>query len=135
MKTPKKAVTIMTALMMGCLIGVASAKLPAPPPADPAVAEAAKKKAAEAAKKDADLLAKAQDQGGGPVQEAEGQYRGSTEKITSDWQTLLNEPGDPGLFSWKRIKKISIKTIGYDIFPTLASRSCQVFSPVISRQR
>jgi hypothetical protein len=61
MKTPKKAVTIMTALMMGCLIGVASAKLPAPPPADPAVAEAAKKKAAEAAKKDADLLAKAQD--------------------------------------------------------------------------
>ncbi|MBX3650677.1 MAG: hypothetical protein KF771_04835 [Burkholderiales bacterium] len=61
MKTPKKAVTIMTALMMGCLIGAASAKLPAPPPVDPAVAEAAKKKAAEAAKKEADLLAKAQD--------------------------------------------------------------------------
>ena len=61
MKMPKKAVTIMTALMMGCLIGGASAKLPAPPPVDPAVAEAAKKKAAEAAKKDADLLAKAQD--------------------------------------------------------------------------
>jgi len=61
MKTPKKAVTTMTALMMGCLIGVASAKLPAPPPVDPAVAEAAKKKAAEAAKKEADLLAKAQD--------------------------------------------------------------------------
>ncbi len=61
MKTPKKAVTIMTALVMGCLIGAASAKLPAPPPVDPAVAEAAKKKAAEAAKKDADMLAKAQD--------------------------------------------------------------------------
>lgn len=61
MKTPKTAVKIMTALMLSCLIGVASAKLPAPPPVDPAVAEAAKKKAAEAAKKEADLLAKAQD--------------------------------------------------------------------------
>ncbi len=61
MKTPKKAVTTMMALMMGCLIGAASAKLPAPPPVDPAVAEAAKKKAADAAKMQADQLAKAQD--------------------------------------------------------------------------
>src|SRR5690606_25252589 len=61
MKTPKKAVTTMMALMMGCLIGAASAKLPAPPPVDPAVAEAAKKKAADAAKMQADQLAKVQD--------------------------------------------------------------------------
>ncbi|MBX3663485.1 MAG: hypothetical protein KF804_13625 [Burkholderiales bacterium] len=60
MKTPKGAITVTAALMLG-MFGVASAKLPAPPPVDPAAAEAAKKKAAEAAKKEADLLAKAQD--------------------------------------------------------------------------
>lgn len=60
MKTPKGAITVTAVLMLG-MFGVASAKLPAPPPVDPAAAEAAKKKAAEAAKKEADLLAKAQD--------------------------------------------------------------------------
>ncbi len=60
MRASKGMITIAAALMLG-MVGVASAKLPAPPPVDPAVAEAAKKKAAEAAKKEADLLAKAQD--------------------------------------------------------------------------
>ncbi len=52
---------IMPALLVCGVVGMASAKLPAPPPVDPAKAEEAKKKAAETAKKDADLLAKAQD--------------------------------------------------------------------------
>ncbi len=42
-------------------VGMASAKLPAPPPMEPAKAEEAKKKAAETAKKGADDLSKAQD--------------------------------------------------------------------------
>lgn len=49
------------ALLVCCAVGVAYAKLPPPPPVDPAKAEAAKMKAAEAAKKEAELLAKAQD--------------------------------------------------------------------------
>jgi hypothetical protein len=48
------------ALLCG-VTGMASAKLPAPPPADPVKAEEAKKKAAETAKKEAELMAKAQD--------------------------------------------------------------------------
>lgn len=57
----KNVLATAAALALGCVIGAASAKLPPPPPVDPAVAEEAKKKAAEAAKKEADLLAKAQD--------------------------------------------------------------------------
>ena len=49
------------ALLVCGAVGVASAKLPPPPPMDPAKAEEAKKKAAETAKKTADDLAKAQD--------------------------------------------------------------------------
>lgn len=49
------------AVMVCCVVGMASAKLPAPPPVDPAKAEEAKKKTADAAKADADLLAKSQD--------------------------------------------------------------------------
>lgn len=49
------------ALLVCGAIGVASAKLPPPPPMDPAKAEEVKKKAAETAKKTADDLAKAQD--------------------------------------------------------------------------
>lgn len=49
------------ALLVCGAVGVASAKLPPPPPMDPAKAEEAKKKAAETAKKTADNLAKAQD--------------------------------------------------------------------------
>lgn len=48
-------------VMVCCVVGMASAKLPAPPPADPVKAEEAKKKAADAAKADADALAKSQD--------------------------------------------------------------------------
>lgn len=52
---------IIPALLVCGAVGMASAKLPAPPPVDPAKAEEAKKKAAETAKKEAELLAKAQD--------------------------------------------------------------------------
>ena len=48
-------------LLVCCAVGVAYAKLPPPPPVDPAKAEEAKMKAAEAAKKAAAELAKAQD--------------------------------------------------------------------------
>jgi hypothetical protein len=46
---------------LALLAGLACAKLPPPPPADPAKAEEAKQKAAEAAKKDAELLVKYMD--------------------------------------------------------------------------
>ncbi|OGA45992.1 MAG: hypothetical protein A3F74_01470 [Betaproteobacteria bacterium RIFCSPLOWO2_12_FULL_62_58] len=49
------------ALLVCCAVGVAYAKLPPPPPVDPAKAAEAKMKAAEAAKKAAEQLAKAQD--------------------------------------------------------------------------
>lgn len=49
------------ALLVCCAVGVAYAKLPPPPPVDPAKAEEAKMKAADAAKKEAEQLAKAQD--------------------------------------------------------------------------
>lgn len=52
---------IIPALLVCGAVGMASAKLPAPPPVDPVKAEEAKKKAADTAKKDADDLAKAQD--------------------------------------------------------------------------
>lgn len=52
---------IIPALLVCGAVGMASAKLPAPPPVDPAKAEEAKKKAAETAKKEGELLAKAQD--------------------------------------------------------------------------
>lgn len=48
------------AVLVCGVVGLASAKLPAPP-ADPVKAAEAKKKAADAAKKSADLLGKAQD--------------------------------------------------------------------------
>ncbi|MGE4112477.1 MAG: hypothetical protein AB7E73_17440 [Burkholderiales bacterium] len=60
MKTPKLWKMI-PAVLACCVVGLASAKLPAPPPADPAKAAAAKEKAAAAAKKSAELLGKAQD--------------------------------------------------------------------------
>jgi len=52
---------IIPALLVCGAVGMASAKLPAPPPVDPVKAEEAKKKAAETAKKEADDLGKAQD--------------------------------------------------------------------------
>lgn len=52
---------LVPAVMVCCVVGLAAAKLPAPPPVDPAKAEEAKKKAADAAKADADSLAKSQD--------------------------------------------------------------------------
>lgn len=52
---------IIPALLVCGAVGMASAKLPAPPPVDPAKAEEAKKKAAETAKKDSEAMAKAQD--------------------------------------------------------------------------
>lgn len=52
---------IIPALLVCGAVGMASAKLPAPPPADPAKAEEAKKKAANDAKTAADQLAKSQD--------------------------------------------------------------------------
>lgn len=52
---------IVPALLVCCAVGFAYAKLPPPPPVDPAKAEEAKMKAAEAAKKESEQLAKAQD--------------------------------------------------------------------------
>jgi hypothetical protein len=52
---------LVPAVMVCCVVGLASAKLPAPPPVDPAKAEEAKQKAADAAKKEAESMAKAQD--------------------------------------------------------------------------
>lgn len=52
---------VIPALLVACAVGVAYAKLPPPPPVDPAKAEEAKMKAAEAAKKETELLAKYQD--------------------------------------------------------------------------
>lgn len=52
---------LLPALLVCGVVSAAYAKLPAPPPVDPAKAEEAKKKAAEAAKKEADMLAKSQD--------------------------------------------------------------------------
>lgn len=49
------------AVLVCCVVGMASAKLPAPPPVDPVKAEEAKQKAADATKKDGELLAKSQD--------------------------------------------------------------------------
>lgn len=49
------------ALLVGCAVSASFAKLPAPPPVDPAKAAEAKQKAAEGAKKGAEALAKAQD--------------------------------------------------------------------------
>lgn len=60
MNTPK-IWKIIPALLVCGAVGMASAKLPAPPPVDPVKAEEAKKKAADTAKKDADELGKAQD--------------------------------------------------------------------------
>jgi len=49
------------ALLVGCTVSLSFAKLPAPPPVDPAKAAEAKQKAAESAKKGAEALARAQD--------------------------------------------------------------------------
>jgi hypothetical protein len=60
MKAPKFWMVI-PALLVGGMVGLASAKLPAPPPVDPEKAAAAKAKAAEAAKKEAEQLSKSMD--------------------------------------------------------------------------
>ena len=60
MKGPKFWMVI-PALLIGGMVGLASAKLPAPSEEAKAAAAAKKAKAAEAAKKSADALAKAQD--------------------------------------------------------------------------
>lgn len=60
MNAPKLWKMIPALLVCGA-VGMASAKLPAPPPVDPVKAEEAKKKAAETAKKESEALAKAQD--------------------------------------------------------------------------
>jgi hypothetical protein len=49
------------AILVGATVSLAFAKLPAPPPMDPAKAAEAKQKAAEAAKKEAEALAAARD--------------------------------------------------------------------------
>jgi len=56
-----KLTGLLSAVCLTLVIVQAQAKLPAPPPKDPAEVAAAKKKAAEGAKKSAELLAKAQD--------------------------------------------------------------------------
>jgi hypothetical protein len=60
MNAPKFWMVIPT-LLVACAVGMAYAKLPAPPPVDPAKSAEAKAKAAEATKKEADQLSKAQD--------------------------------------------------------------------------
>jgi len=56
-----KILKLIPAVLACSVFGMASAKLPAPPPADPAKAAAAKEKKAAAAKKDSEDLAKSQD--------------------------------------------------------------------------
>jgi hypothetical protein len=53
--------TVIMTVVMTATAGAVWAKLPPAPPADPAKAAEAKKAADDAAKKDAELLAKAQD--------------------------------------------------------------------------
>jgi len=60
MKAPRFWMVVPALLVAGA-VGLAYAKLPAPPPVDPAKAAEAKAKAAEAAKKEAEQLTKAQD--------------------------------------------------------------------------
>lgn len=60
MKAPKFWMVV-PALLIGGMVGLASAKLPAPSEEAKAAAAAKKAKAAEAAKKQAEALAKAQD--------------------------------------------------------------------------
>ena len=60
MKAPKFWMVI-PALLVAGVVGLAYAKLPAPPPIDPAKAAEAKAKAADAAKKESEQLAKSQD--------------------------------------------------------------------------
>ncbi|MBI4193644.1 MAG: hypothetical protein HY526_01055 [Betaproteobacteria bacterium] len=52
---------LVPAVLVCSAVSFAYAKLPPPPPVDPAKAEEAKKKAADAAKKAAEALARAQD--------------------------------------------------------------------------
>lgn len=62
MMNAPKILKLMPALLVCCAVSTAAyAKLPAPPAADPAKAEEAKKKKAEAAKKASDLLSNYQD--------------------------------------------------------------------------
>ena len=60
MKAPKFWMVV-PALLVAAVVGLAYAKLPAPPPVDPAKAAEAKAKAGEAAKKEGEQLAKSQD--------------------------------------------------------------------------
>ena len=60
MKAPKFWMVV-PALLVASAVGLAYAKLPAPPPVDPAKAAEAKAKAGAAAKKEAEALAKSQD--------------------------------------------------------------------------
>jgi hypothetical protein len=60
MNAPKFRMVV-SALLVAVVVASAHAKLPAPPPVDPAKAAEAKVKAAEAAKKETDQLSKAQD--------------------------------------------------------------------------
>ena len=60
MKTRKLA-AMLSAALIGCALGVASAKLPAPTDDQKAKAAQAKAKADEAAKREAELLGKYQD--------------------------------------------------------------------------
>jgi len=60
MKAPKFWMVVPALLVAGA-VGLAYAKLPAPPPVDPAKAAEAKAKAADAAKKETEQLAKSQD--------------------------------------------------------------------------
>jgi hypothetical protein len=57
----RKIGTALAAALIGCAVGMASAKLPAPTEEQKAKGAEAKAKAAEAAKKDAELLGKSQD--------------------------------------------------------------------------
>ena len=69
---------IIPALLVCGAVGMASAKLPAPPPVDPVKAEEAKKKAAETAKKDADDLGKAQDRAANHYKKQKGGAKATT---------------------------------------------------------
>ena len=79
---------VVLGLAFASVAGTAMAKLPPPPPVDPAKAEEAKQKAAEAAKKDAELLAKYTDL-------AVANYAAKAKSEGKEFKPLLG-PGVPG---------------------------------------
>ena len=69
----RKIGAVLAAAVIGCAVGMASAKLPAPTEEQKAKAAEAKAKAEEAAKKDAELLGRYQDRAAENYKRGKGQ--------------------------------------------------------------